>query len=154
RDASAYGNLGIVYSEQGQHEKALEAYRESLRVGGDNVAQYADVVNALLAIGRFDEARQTVQHTQALEMDDPLLHSALYALAFFANDSGGMAEQQKWFARQPDLENFGLSLASDSEAYVGRLSKAGITTKASVDSAIRADSKESGAIWQANGALR
>jgi eukaryotic-like serine/threonine-protein kinase len=154
RDASAHGNLGIVYSEQGQHEKALEAYRESLRVGGDNVAQYADVVNALLAMGRFDEARQTIQRSQALKMDDPLLHSALYALAFFASDSAGMAEHQKWFAGQPDVENFGLSLASDSEAYAGRLAKARELTKGSVDSAIRADSKESGAIWQANAALR
>jgi serine/threonine protein kinase/Tfp pilus assembly protein PilF len=155
RDASAYGNLGIVYSEQGQHEKAAEAYQESLRAGLDNnVAQYADVVNALLAMGRFDQARETIQRTQALKMDDPLLHSALYALAFFATDSGGMAEQQKWFAGQPDVENFGLSLASDSEAYVGRLAKARELTKGSVDSAIRADSKESGAIWQANAALR
>jgi serine/threonine protein kinase/tetratricopeptide (TPR) repeat protein len=154
RDASARGNLGIVYSEQGRHEKAAEAYRESLRAGGDNVAQYADVVNALLAMGRFDQARQTIQRTQALKMDDPLLHSALYALAFFATDSARMAEQQKWFAGQPDVENFGLSLASDSEAYLGRLAKARELTKKSVDSAIRADSKESGAIWQANAALR
>jgi tetratricopeptide (TPR) repeat protein len=154
RDASAHGNLGIVYSEQGRYEKAAEAYGESLRVGGDNVALYADVVNALLAMGRFDEARQTIQRTQALKMDDPLLHSALYALAFFATDSGAMAEQQKWFAGQPDVENFGLSLASDSEAYAGRLAKARELTKRSVDSAIRADSKESGAIWKANAALR
>ena len=28
-----------------------------------------------------------------------------------------MAEQQQWFAGQPDYENWGLALASDSEAY-------------------------------------
>ena len=64
-----------------------------------------------------------------------------------------MAEQQQWFAGKP-AENFGLSLASDTHAYAGHLGKARELTKRSVDSAIRADSKESGAIWQENAALR
>ena len=51
-------------------------------------------------------------------------------------------------------ENFGLALASDTEAYAGHLGKARELTKRAVDSAIRADSKENGAIWQANAALR
>jgi len=51
-------------------------------------------------------------------------------------------------------ENDGLSLASDTDAYAGHLGKARQLTKRSVDSAIRADSKETGAIWQENTALR
>ncbi len=43
-----------------------------------------------------------------------------------------MAEQQKWFAGNPDYENFGLALASDTEAYFGRLSKAQELTKRAV----------------------
>jgi hypothetical protein len=65
-----------------------------------------------------------------------------------------MAEQQQWFADKPDYENFGLALASDTEAYGGHLGKARELTKRAVDSAIRADSKETGVIWQANAALR
>ena len=45
-------------------------------------------------------------------------------------------------------------LASDTEAYAGHLGKARELTKRSVDSAIRADSKENGAIWLENAALR
>jgi tetratricopeptide (TPR) repeat protein len=48
----------------------------------------------------------------------------------------------------------GLALASDTEAYGGHLGKAGELTKRAVDSAIRADSKESGAVWQAIAAQR
>ena len=81
------------------------------------------------------------------------LHNALYALAFLGADSAAMAEQQQWFAGKPE-ENFGLALASDTEAYAGHLGKARELTKRAVDSAIRADSKETGAIWQANAALR
>jgi eukaryotic-like serine/threonine-protein kinase len=65
-----------------------------------------------------------------------------------------MAEQQQWFAGKPDYETFGLALASDTEAYAGHLGKARELTKRAVDSAVRADSKETGAIWQAIAALR
>jgi eukaryotic-like serine/threonine-protein kinase len=55
-----------------------------------------------------------------------------------------MAEQQQWFAGKPEYENYGLALASDTEAYAGHLGKARELTKRAVDSAIRADSKENG----------
>ena len=77
---------------------------------------------------------------------------SLYALAFLGSDSAAMAEQQQWFAGKPE-ENFGLALASDTEAYGGHLGKARELTKRAVDSAIRVDSKENGAIWQENAAI-
>jgi eukaryotic-like serine/threonine-protein kinase len=58
------------------------------------------------------------------------------------------------FAGKPEHENFGLALASDTQAYGGHLGKARELGKRAVDSAIRADSKESGAIWQAIAAQR
>ena len=102
---------------------------------------------------QFDEARQIIHEAQARKLDDYILHNALYALAFLGLDSAAMAEQQQWFAGKPDYENFGLSLASDTEAYEGHQGKARELTKRAVDSAIRADNKEGGAIWQANAAL-
>jgi hypothetical protein len=82
-----------------------------------------------------------------------ILHNALYALAFLGADSTAMAEQQQWYAGKPE-EDSGLSLASDTEAYSGHLGKARELTKRSVDSAIHADNKESGAILQQTAALR
>ena len=63
-----------------------------------------------------------------------------------------MAERLQWFAGKPE-ENFGLALASDTDAYAGHLGKARELTRRAVDSAIRADSKETAAIWQANAAI-
>jgi Tfp pilus assembly protein PilF len=143
-----------VYSELGQHEKAMDAFRADLRLTPDRRAAHENLANSLLALQRFDEARQIIQQAEARKFDDLVLRDALYALAFLGADSPAMAEQQQWFAGKPDYENFGLSLASDTEAYAGHLSKARELTKRSIDSAIRADSKENGAIWQANAALR
>ena len=90
---------------------------------------------------------------QARKLDDFVLHNAVYALAFFGADSRAMAEQQRWFAGKPE-ENFGFSLASDTEAYTGHLRKARELTRQSIDSAIHADSKETGAISQEIAAQR
>jgi serine/threonine protein kinase/tetratricopeptide (TPR) repeat protein len=153
RDFRAHLGLGNAYLEQGEYEKAADEYREAHRLAPDNVAAPVNLVSALLALQRFDEARQIVQQTQGRKLDVFLLHDSLYALAFLGGDTRAMAEQQQWFAGKPE-ENFGLALASDTEAYAGHLHKARELTKQSLDSAIRADSKENGAIWLENSALR
>jgi len=153
REDAAYNGLGLVFNEQGQYEKAAELTRQALRLAPDKVSRYASLLNYTLALQRFDETRQIIHDAQARKADDYILHNALYALAFVRADSAAMAEQQQWFAGKPEYEHFGLALASDSEAYGGHLGKARELTKRAVDSAIRTDSKESGAIWQANAAL-
>ncbi len=130
------------------------AYRENIRLHPYDVAPYENLGNNLLALQRFDQARQTIQQAQARKLDNFIFHNALYTLAVLGADSRAAAEQQLWFAGQPDAEHFGLSLASDTEAYAGHLGKARELTKRSVDAAIRADSKENAAIWQENAALR
>jgi len=154
RESAAYNNLGGVFNLQGQYEKAAEMVRQALRLEPDWVGGYESLANCALAVQRPDEARQIIHEAQTRKMDDFAFHNALYALAFLGADSAAMAEQQQWFAGKPDYENFGLALASDTEAYGGHLAKARELTKRAVDSAIRADNKESGAIWQAIAAQR
>jgi DNA-binding winged helix-turn-helix (wHTH) protein/tetratricopeptide (TPR) repeat protein len=153
RDFRAYGNWGLVCSEQGKYEKAAEVTRQALRLAPDRIASYADLANFALALQHFDEARQSIHGAQTRKLDTFVLHNALYALAFFGKNAAAMVEEQKWFAGKPE-ENFGLALASDTEAYAGHLGKARELTKRTVDSSIRADSKENGAIWQAIAAQR
>src|SRR5256712_405005 len=154
RDSRAHLDLGNVYTSQGQYERAAESYRQSLRLAPDNQGPYGDLVNSLISLQRFDETRQIVHEAQARKLDIVLLHSALYALAFLGADSAAMAEQQQWYAGKPDYQSFGLALASDTEAYAGHVAKARELTKRAVDSAIRADSKENGAISQTIAAQR
>ncbi|MGA9505280.1 MAG: tetratricopeptide repeat protein, partial [Terriglobales bacterium] len=150
---SAYGNLGSVYSEQGRYEKALEVTKEAARLAPDTVSWRENIGNNELALQRFDEARKALNQAQALKLDDYILHNAFYGVAFLDADSAAMAEQQRWYASRPEYENFGLALASDTEAYAGHLRKARELTKKAVATAIRADSKENGAIWQVNAAV-
>jgi len=153
REYRAHLDLGNQYASLGQYEKARDAYSQSLRLTPDHAGIYANLANTQLALQRFDEARQTIRQAEARKVDVYLLHNALYALSFLGADFSGMEEQLKWFAGKPE-ENSGLSLASDTEAYAGHVRKARQLSKQSVDSAIRADSKETGAIWQEIAAQR
>jgi serine/threonine protein kinase len=147
----AYGDLGLVFAYQGQYEKATEMERQ--RPTPDRGGWYSNLANYGLALQRLDEARQIIHEAQARKLDDFEIHNALYALAFLGSDAAGMAEQQQWFTGKPE-ENLGLALASDTEAYAGHLGKARELSGRAVNSAIRADSKETGAIWQAIAAQR
>jgi eukaryotic-like serine/threonine-protein kinase len=153
RRSGAHLSLGNQYVEQGQYGNAREQYSESIRLAPDIVGPYEGLGSTLLALQRFDEAQQIIKQAQSRNLDDYILHNVLYSLAFFRTNSQGMAEQEQWFMGKPE-ENNGLSLASDTEGYAGHLGKAREFTKRSVDSAIRADSKETGAIWLENSALR
>ena len=152
RDDQAHLSLGVVYATQGQYEQAAAVTAQSSRLA-PSLASYGNLASYALALQRFDDARRITLDAQTRNMDAFEFHSFLYALAFLGGDSRAMAGQQQWFAGKPE-ENFGLALASDTEAYGGHLGGARELTKRAVDAAIRADSKESGAIWQANAAVQ
>ncbi len=114
---------------------------------------YDNLTACLLALQRFDEARQIVQKARARKLDNIMLHATLYELAFLKNDAGAMANEEQWFSGT-SLENFGLALSSDTEAFAGHVRRAREIDQRAVASAIHADSKEIGALWRENGALR
>jgi eukaryotic-like serine/threonine-protein kinase len=153
-DVSPHVMLGGVYMSQGRYEEAAEVTRQSLRFVPHHMYPYHMLSTDLIALQRFDEARQIIHDAQSRKMDNAAFHNALYALAFLGADTAAMAEQQKWFAGTPDHENRGLALTSDTEAYGGHLGKARELIKRVVDSDVRADDKEGGAIYLANDAQR
>ena len=154
RVVGAFSNLGIEYASQGQYEKAAEITRQGLARAPERSDAYVNLVGDYMCLQRFDEVRDTIRAAAARGIDDASFHVALYVLAFLGGDSPGMTEQQKWFANKPDFENLILALSADTEAYAGHLSRARELSKQAVDSAIRTDNKESGALWQAIAAQR
>ncbi len=147
-------DLANIYAAEGKYDEAVEVLHQLQKVAPDRVAVYSNLANDFLALQRFDEARQVIQQAQARKWENLTFHSALYALSFLKADAAGMAQQQQWFAAKPDVAHFGLSLASDTEAYAGHLSKGRALTTQAVNFAIQADSKENAAIWWENAALR
>jgi len=78
----------------------------------------------------------------------------MYFYAFLHGDTGQMQQQVAWSSGKPGAEDPLLSAQSDTEAYFGHLAAARDYSRRAIDSAIRADSKETAAYWQVNGAIR
>jgi eukaryotic-like serine/threonine-protein kinase len=152
RDGVPPGNLGATYSYTGQYEKAVSQTLEHLRIDPDDAVGYGNLVVQYAALNRFDEAKAVYRQAMARKLEDAGLHANLYGIAFLQADAAEMKSQIA--AGQPGAEDLLLSLASDTEAFYGHLSKARALSLRAIDSARRSDQKETAAGWQINAALR
>jgi len=154
RSFASLDNLGVIYSELGQYEKAAELVRQSIPIIPDDGTGYMNLVSHLLALNRFGEAHEA--NLAALARKPPAVGNNLdlYLIAFVTHDAKTMAEQLAWLERQPQYEGKGLALEADTEAYAGHLRKARELSLRAADSSMRADSKDDAAVWWFNAALR
>jgi serine/threonine protein kinase/tetratricopeptide (TPR) repeat protein len=154
RDAIPYNNLGVIYFQLGQPDKALDVVRESVDLDPNNVIDLESLSDSLMVLNRLDEARKPLDEAIAKKLDDDGIHLQFYEIDFLQGDTRGMADQLSWFDGKPDLEHERWAYQSDTEAYSGHLQKARELTKRAVDAALRTDNKESAAFWQDSGAIR
>jgi eukaryotic-like serine/threonine-protein kinase len=154
RDVAPHFDLGTNYSFIGQYEKALAEQQKSLALAPDIVLEYANLGETYYSLNRLDEAKATFDQALARKLDGGQLRANMYYLAFLRGDSVHMEQQVAWGAGKPGNEDMLLSVQSDTEAYYGKRSKARDYSRRAVDSAVRADSKETAALWQVNAALR
>ena len=155
RDDVPYGDLGSDYMILGQYEKAAALTRESLRIDPtSSVVPYLNLGQIYLALSRFDEAKSITQEAVDRKFEGIPLHLNLYALAFFQGSAAAMKQQVDWSFGKPGAEDWMLSVASDTEAWSGKLSKARELSRQAVESARHSDQTEPAALWQANAAIR
>ena len=154
RDSVPHGNLAANYADMGQYDKALVENQETLRLAPDEVTSYANLGATYLYLNRLDDAKAALDLALARKLDSADLRQYIYLIAFLRGDAGKMEQQLAWAAGKPGDEDPLLSMQSDTEAYYGRMNKARDFSRRAVDSAIRADSKETAASWQVNAALR
>jgi len=147
-------NLGDIYHNLGQYEKAVTETQEALRLEPNAVVGYGNLAGIYLALNRPDDAKKAIEQAQQHKLDGDYLHQLLYSMAFMTGDTSEMQRQVAWAAGKPGSEDLLLSFQSDTEAYYGRLAKARDFSRRSVDAAVRNNSKETAALWQVNAALR
>jgi eukaryotic-like serine/threonine-protein kinase len=146
-------NLGDIYNRLGQYEKAVSQTQEGLLMEPTLIG-YSNLAFSYLALNRPDDAKKTVAEAQEHKVEGDFLHWAIYQQAFLKGDRAEMERQLTWAAGKPGTEDLLLSYQSDTEAYYGRLAKARDFSRRAVDAAVRADSKETAAMWQVNAAIR
>jgi len=153
RDSVPHTNLGVLYSELGQYDKAI-AETEAAHQLQPTRANYGNLANAYVNVNRLKDARQTLQEAQQKNFDDLVIRADLYSLAFLSGDTVEMERDVAWAAGRPGEEDQMLNIHADTQAYYGHLGKARDLARRAADSAVRSDAKETGAQWLAFQALR
>ena len=154
RDDVALGNLSSEFFVIGEYEQAAKYAEEALKIDPDSAAWYENYSTALLALSRVEDAEKTLREAFSRKLDDAALHANLYSLAFQKGDTALMREQLAWASGKPNGEDSLLAMQADTEAYYGRMKKAREFTRRAVDSAVKAELKESAGVWAVQGAMR
>jgi len=153
RDAVPHTNLGVLYAALGQYDKAITETEAALRLE-PTIAGYGNQAENYIFVNRLKDASQMLQEAQQKNFDGLTIRSDLYSLAFLSGDTAEMERQVAWGAGRPGEEDQMLNAHADTQAYYGRLEKARDLSRRAADSAVRADAKETGALWLAYQALR
>ena len=153
RDDTPHLNLGVIYQQLGQYDKAVVETKEALRLKPTTTG-YGNLAFEYIALDRLDDAEKILREAQAKGFDGLDIRGNLYLLAFRRGDSKGMEQQLAWAAGRAGDEDAMLSGQADTDAYYGRLSRARDYSRRAVESAVRAGSKETAALWRASAGLR
>ncbi len=145
---------GLIHPILGQYEKAAEEAIEAVRLNPDSSISYSILMLSYIALNRLDEAKAAYGQALGRKLNRPFYHTSLYAIAFLQNDAAGMAQQVAWSAGKPGIEDELLGLDANTAAYAGRLKEAREFSFRAVDSAERADKKETAATYSALSGLR
>jgi serine/threonine protein kinase/tetratricopeptide (TPR) repeat protein len=153
RDDTPPLNRGVIYQQLGQYDKAVVETQEALRLASGTTV-YGNLAFEYIALDRLDDAEKVLREAQAKGFDGLDIRGNLYLLAFRRGDSKGMEQPLAWAAGRTGDEDAMLSGQADTDAYYGRLVRARDDSRRAVESAVRAGSKETAALWRAFAGLR
>ncbi|PYV56312.1 MAG: hypothetical protein DMG96_04800 [Acidobacteria bacterium] len=91
RSASASNLLGIAYAVLGRTEEALMEFREAIdRSPAPSAQYYSNASQALMILGRFDEAKKLLDQWRQRGSLSPFQTVFRYEIALFENDGAAM----------------------------------------------------------------
>jgi serine/threonine protein kinase/tetratricopeptide (TPR) repeat protein len=155
REDRSYRRLGFVSHNLGNWERALEQYREALRLGPNTGPNYVNLGAAYTALNRLDEAEAVYKQAEERKLEHEGLRMYRYRLAFVKGDAAQMAQLLSATMDKPGTEgDWFLATQADTEGWYGKLKNAHELTGRAMESAQQNDAKETAAGYEALAALR
>jgi tetratricopeptide (TPR) repeat protein len=155
RDTTVRNNQAGRYVRAGQYEKAVEQASEAMLLDSNEWKGYFTLGWAYRALGRYDEAKATMEKARARNLDDFGIHWNAYLIAFAEGDQAEMQRQLEWASGKPYEFNF-LSSQSWTEMFSGRYRQSQETARRATESTESQDLKErtadiisTSAVWDA-----
>jgi serine/threonine protein kinase/tetratricopeptide (TPR) repeat protein len=96
RDTNMRTNLGADSIMLGRYEQAITQTEEALKIDPNATTTYGNLIQAYLALNRFDDAQRLIKQALDHKLDGGYLHMGMYRLAFLRGDAAGMKQQLDW----------------------------------------------------------
>ena len=154
RDFVPYANLGLLFINLGKYQNSLEETSEALHLEPNVVVALANLAYSYECLERMDQAQAVMKHADERKVESALLLGIHYLLAFLKDDSLEMVRLRSVSEGKPGIEDLLLFTGSDTEAWHGRLARAGDLTRQAAESAERNNAEEAAATYLAAAGLR
>jgi tetratricopeptide (TPR) repeat protein len=91
--AFVYNNLGIVFQQRGEHQRAIDQFREAIRLQPDYAAPRILLGASLLALRKAPEATRQLEQAAKLQPREPLARLQLAKAYQLRDNLPGVVEQ-------------------------------------------------------------
>jgi Flp pilus assembly protein TadD len=95
REAFAFNSLGLASASFGEHEQAVAAFREAIRLDPRFVPPHGNLAGSLIALDRFADAKALLADANSAAIGFITVRRMTYLLAFLENDASSMARELK-----------------------------------------------------------
>ena len=114
--------MGNLYVRLGQNEKAVESFREAVRLDPSWVVPYVGLAAQLIRLGRFAEAKEVLEQASTRKLDSINSRYNFYVIAFIHGDAAGMKQQIDWAGSGPNGSQ-ALGWQAETAAFSGQMRK-------------------------------
>ncbi len=149
----SYVSLSDSMERLGQSEKAVAFAREGMRLDPNYATICMNLVESLVSLGRYEEAKETCRQAFERKLDGTYFHLFLLKVAFIENDANPVAEHLRWFAGRDD-EYIALDVQAGAAAFKGQWRTAQDFSRRSIDLAGHSNAREVAAKFAGEQALR
>lgn len=149
----SYVSLSDSFERLGQSEKAINFARQGLKLDPNYATIYMNLVESLVSVNRYDEAKETVRQAFERKLDGDYFHTFPYMIAFIEGDHAEMYDHLRWFAGRDD-EYLALDLQAGAAGFKGQWRASQDFSRRAIDLAGRTNAAEVAAKFAAEQALR
>lgn len=146
REAFAFNSLGLAYAAFGQHDLAVSAFREAIRLDPQFVPPHGNLAGSLIALNRYGDAEALLKEAAAKDVDFTTIRRMSYLSAFLRGDAGAMQRELETM-RGRTHPMWASSLDARAAAFGGRVNAAHDAFQAAVQAALRDGFNELAAQW-------
>jgi eukaryotic-like serine/threonine-protein kinase len=146
REAFAFNSLGLAHAAFGQHDQAITAFREAIRLDPRFVPPHGNLAGSLMALNRTGEAEELLKAAAAQGVEVSNIRRMAYLSAFLRADAAAM-QRELDNVRGSTNAMWASSLDARTTAFFGRMRGAHDLFHAAAQSAVRGGFNELGAQW-------